>query len=367
MDLLLEMKGNSLRVAGQNVVTEVSFLSQGSGPGSPQPLQYQGIQAAGAGSVPGKHCREPGRGRFSTHRRLGKSRSRRAAHEAHRALGGPATGINARITFRLGPGRWKFFIPAACYDSCPNERDSGYALVSEERTSAPLVMAYDEESGDAVVLIRSTPAKSSMPRARAHGETAFLHATQLGGIGYARAVPRGPCAHGLPSLCGGAFQPHAWEVLAGFHGVSPLLASAGRHVELASFAFARRSPRRSVPCGIPARSRHIQARAPRSRLDLLECIRLRTSCLAGLVRDWSGYTGLALNFDPRIGVHAPPSGYGTAFNSLASEVFPSVLEYGFTGRQLNNALMLHTLGARSGLSNGRTRQRELSGRSWRNA
>ncbi len=349
MDLLLEMKGNSLRVAGQNVMTEVSFLSQGSGPGSPQPLQYQGIQAAGAGSVLGSIAGSQGGAVFRLTDAwekvdLGVRLTRRIE-----LSGGPATGINARITFRLGPGRWKFFIPAACYDSCPNERDSGYALVSEERTSAPLVMAYDEESGDAVVLIRLTPAKSSMPRARAHGETAFLHTTQLGGIGYARAVPRGPA---LMACLPYAEAPSSRMLGKSLQGFTAFLPSSPQQDVMSSWLL---SPLRAgafdEACLAAYQLAHdiYRPEPPDPGLDLLECIRLRTSCLAELVRDWSGYTGLALNFDPRIGVHAPPSGYGTAFNSLASEVFPSVLEYGFTGRQLNNALMLHTLGARSGL------------------
>lgn len=348
MNLRLEMEGNSLRVGGQRVETEVSFLSPDAGPGLAQPFQYQGMQEAGAGSVRGMIAGSRGGAAFrltDTWEKvdLGVQLTRRIE-----LSGGAATGINARVTFRLGQGKWKFFIPAACYDSCPNEQDSGYALVSEERTSAPLVTAYDEESGEAVVLIRLTPARSSMPRVRSRGERTFLHTTDLGGIGYARALPRGPA---LTACLPYAEAPSSRMLGRALEGFMAFLPASPEQDVAVSWLLAPLGPGAfDEACLAAYQLAHgvYRPEPPNPALDLLECVRARTSCMADLLRDWSGYTGLALNFDPRIGAHAPPSGYGTAFNSLARQVFPSVLEYGFTGRQLNNALMLHTLGARSG-------------------
>lgn len=51
----------------------------------------------------------------------------------------------------------------ACYDYTPVEDDQGYAMVTEERTAFPLVMAFDDASGQAVMVLRLTPARESSP------------------------------------------------------------------------------------------------------------------------------------------------------------------------------------------------------------
>src|SRR5271157_5091886 len=86
----------------------------------------------------------------------------------------------------MDSGPWKFFIPGACHDYCPVENDQGYAIVSEERTAFPLVMAYDDGGREAVMLLRLTPARSSAPSVRERGEGEFIQLTEIGGIGFAR-------------------------------------------------------------------------------------------------------------------------------------------------------------------------------------
>lgn len=50
--------------------------------------------------------------------------------------------------------------------------------------------------------------------------------------------------------------------------------------------------------------------------------------------------GFFFHFDPCYGYDSPPSGFGTSFNTIPHETYNHILEYGFTGRQINIAFML---------------------------
>ncbi len=256
-------------------------------------------------------------------------------------------GIGARLALSLVPGNWRFFVPGACYDYSPNEGDAGWAVVSEERTAYPLVMAHDSTRGEATVLLRESPAELSRAFARERGERVFLHATDLGAVGYRRqttdrpaqliaCMPRreGPTSRMLDRSLSAmsALLPPGSEARFSYR-IAVFRAGSFDAACLRAFELAREVAR-------PA--------PPSTRESPAECALRRAERLAELARDWNGHAGFDLNFDPRLGVGTPPSGYGTGFNTLESDVFPQVLEYGFTGRQLNNAATLSRLAASAG-------------------
>ena len=50
--------------------------------------------------------------------------------------------------------------------------------------------------------------------------------------------------------------------------------------------------------------------------------------------------GFFFDFDPEYGYESEPSGFGTSFHTIPHKTYTHILEYGFTGRQLNIALDL---------------------------
>jgi hypothetical protein len=266
-----------------------------------------------------------------------------------RSLGaGEAAGVNLRVAIGLPGGSYRFFIPGACYDYCPVENDTGHAIVSEERCAWPLVMAWDERTGEARALMRTSPATTSLPRVRQKGETEFLHATDIGGLGYDRRAS----SAGLMACLPYAEQPSSRMLGRGLAPFSALLPTGGdMHVRVSYRLETFTADGFDAACFESyGRAHAFCGPVPLDpERDLRSCVHARMDCLAGLARDWNGHSGLALNFDPRVNRESPPSGYGTGFNTLESSVFPRILEYGFTGRQLNNAFMLASCGDEWGM------------------
>ena len=63
-------------------------------------------------------------------------------------------------------------------------------------------------------------------------------------------------------------------------------------------------------------------------------------CRQNLPGIWSGWSGFFFDFDPEYGYESEPSGFGTSFHTIPHKTYTHILEYGFTGRQLNIALDL---------------------------
>lgn len=258
------------------------------------------------------------------------------------------TGINVGFVIPLDSVSWRFFIPGACYDHAPVEDGQGHAVVTEERTAFPLVMAYDEASGRGILLLRLTPARQSSPLLRGLDGGGLLQVTEIGALGFDRRLPS-------PSLS--ALLPHAElptsrmrsSTRPPFLGLLPMDRTLHLEATYLVEGFTSRNFGEACFQGYARASELLRPRPVRTAVELDECVRTRMGCLASLATSWNGHTGFALNFDPRVARDAPPSGYGTGFTTLKSAVFPRVLEYGFTGRQLNNAYMLATCGALWGM------------------
>jgi hypothetical protein len=259
-------------------------------------------------------------------------------------------GVQAILEIPLYQGNWIFFIPGACYKISPLDKDNFGVIVNEERLPFPLVLAYDEMDSRGILLLRSTPATWSENQKSTKGEYSFLHATSLGGIGYSRLTNK----NGVLVCCipyrevplSRAFDKTLHPIYA-FLPADPKRSieviyelttlEASDYSEACRKAFCHAySTIKPEPVNLP--------------FNVYDALRYRTQCLADLAGKWDGYTGLKLNFDPRVSTETPPSGFGREFNKIKSDIFPSILEYGFTGRQLNNAYVLMYLGKKWNIS-----------------
>lgn len=72
-----------------------------------------------------------------------------------------------------------------------------------------------------------------------------------------------------------------------------------------------------------------------------EGIQLRRKCVGRTYREFGpDGAGFFFDFDPEYGYESEPSGFGTSFHTIPHKTYTHILEYGFTGRQLNIALDL---------------------------
>lgn len=263
----------------------------------------------------------------------------------------PTIGVNIALQIPVEYKTWSFFMPAACYEECPVE-SGGEAALEEGRLSYPLVLAYDRASKQGIVLLRvNTACLSEVPN-REIGYSKFIHKTDIGGIGYIKNTNNNG-----PALL--AFLPYregprsvalnkALTPVKAFYplenGISIEVTYVLKSFEPSSYEDAcfqaysyAYSLRNTNPLNLP--------------FSLEDALQYRMASLVSLVREWNGHTGLVLNFNPREGINAPPLGFGTSFNKLFSERYTEILEYGFTGRQLNNAYILMFLSKRLKQSN----------------
>lgn len=270
--------------------------------------------------------------------------------EIHNTCTGLLNGVCAEVHFKLASGVWRFFSPAALYDYSPLEDINGLVIMSEERMAYPLILAYNPNSRASIIVLRDPPARRSEILIRKKFERKFLHSTEIGSLGYHR--PLNDDGQGELIVCLPSKEEPASRMLdsslAPFSAFLPPL--KGKVVRCSYLISTLRSESFDTAC-LAAYSLAKATHQPQPVIegtDLRACIKYRIECLNGLMSEWDGYTGFNLNFDPRIGIDSPPSGYGTAFNALDNNVFRRVLEYGFTGRQINNAYMLDKAGNHSG-------------------
>jgi len=258
---------------------------------------------------------------------------------------GNRDGVWTNLIVPLNGSGLDYFIPAGCYKECPGERPNKGVILMEERLTYPLVLAYDKSIRRGLLLIRVEPAVWSETPKRKIGEQYFLHATDLGGVGYKRTSDKidnalivclpyeesptsralnknlKPIKAFLPLDCGKIIKVIYQFKIIDVNNFDDAC------LEAFDYAFSIHKPK---PVSLP--------------FTLTEAINYRLKRLAELYREWNGYAGFSLNFDPKVGVNSKPSGFERSFNELEHDIYPRVLEYGFTGRQLNNAYMLIFMG-----------------------
>ncbi|HEY0790814.1 MAG TPA: hypothetical protein VGD78_07080 [Chthoniobacterales bacterium] len=235
---------------------------------------------------------------------------------------------------------WRFFAPGMLYSPDQWMADRLYSF-SDHRLAYPLVGAYQAPTGRMVCLLRRTPAEHDSRPSRHKGDSRYLQRTDIGACGISRATQE-ICLHaywpyhdgdrsasldarGTPAT---AFRPVAAE---GFdaHIVYEIWTfQAETYAEAVRETF-----RRAVAVADP--------RPPALPYTLRGAIELRLSSAQRTFQEWpKGGAGFILNFDPEKGYSVPAKAFGASFADHAMADSQEILEYGFTGRQLNLAYVL---------------------------
>jgi hypothetical protein len=229
----------------------------------------------------------------------------------------------------------RYFAPGMVY-SPEQWATGGTYSYCDSRLAYPVVAAIG--ASGVISLMRLNTALVDSAPVREPGSRTFLQRTQIGSVG---------------------FNANANALIASwpyFEGDRSALLDAARHSASAFFPLDRPLDE-TLSYAIDVSQAEDHAEAIRSifeqavenadpspaRVDveLPESVDLRLDSAAKTFRRSAhGFAGFVLNFDPERGYESDPKAFGASFAEHAMSGTHDILEYGFTGRQLNLAYML---------------------------
>jgi hypothetical protein len=231
----------------------------------------------------------------------------------------------------------RFCAPAMVYSPAQHAEPGTYVF-NDGRLAYPLVTAWT--GGSAVTLLRtSLPAYDDKPD-RTTGQSEYPHRTDIGALGFttgaqSQLVATWPYREGdRSSLLDANGTPAS-----AYHPVGP----DGLDVTIAYDLITRPAPTfADAVAGAYAYAATVNPPRPAELpFTLDEAIDLRLASLADTYTEWApGAAGFRLNFDPDRGYDAEAKAFGASFTEHGMGGSHGILEYGFTGRQLNAAHML---------------------------
>ncbi|MCL6442590.1 MAG: AGE family epimerase/isomerase [Alicyclobacillus sp.] len=255
----------------------------------------------------------------------------------------PPTGIHLTTHLRwesAGAGNFRFFVPSCLYTYGKDTPPSRSFM--DDRMAYPMIVAYNTSTGQSLSVSRHTlPTKANRP-VREPGQLQFLQETDIGSLGYLLAdsgevhltvdwpYHEGPISAAIDSSLSPctAFYPLPKLTWSTETTYDIFLRNTHDFATAAFEAFEQMMVMTQVePVKLPFSTR--------------ESIDYRLLSLAKTYKEWAdGEAGFFINFDPRHGYDSAPSGFGTSFHTIPSNSYDGILEYGFTGRQLNAAYTL---------------------------
>jgi len=248
-------------------------------------------------------------------------------------------GFQLGLELQLEPGAYRFFAPAMMYspDQCVGHARLSY---SDHRLAYPLVAAHDQSTGHMICLNRVSLPTFDARAQRSAKDSRFIQQTDIGACGF---VPNDAApglsaywpyhegdtsamldAAGTPAS---AFYPLRDSLEASFvYEIALFEADTFADGVFTAFENAF-TLAETVPVQLP--------------FTLEEAIDFRLSSLAKVYQEWdAAAAGFILNFDPEQGYATQAKAFGASFTHHQTGESQDILEYGFTGRQLNAAYML---------------------------
>ncbi|HEY8590925.1 MAG TPA: hypothetical protein VIL55_15375, partial [Naasia sp.] len=192
--------------------------------------------------------------------------------------------------------------------------------------------------GSVVWLARAEPATVDNGPVRTAGQSSYLHDTDIGSVGF---VPGGDLLAAIP------YRESAASAMLDSAGTPALafapLAPEGTDLRVVYRVGAATAAAYTDAVAIVFED-VLELAAPTptpTPVPLRESIDLRLdSASRTWVRDATGFAAFVLNFDPERGYPSTAKAFGASFADHAMSNARDIIEYGFTGRQLNLAALL---------------------------
>ncbi len=233
---------------------------------------------------------------------------------------------------------FRFHAPATWYGSIDQHRENAVRLFMDDRLSYPLVLGYDSSTGTTVALARTRLATQALPPQREAGQSRYLQRTNIGSIGYARSGGRIVYQAHLPYYEG----ERSVALSAEQQPVSAYYPLDEQAIELQT-AYELRVVNQwgfdeAVFDEFKYRAEQSEPQPVQLSFSLEQSMGYRLASLKASYRELpGGAAGFFFHFDPRQGYRSAPSGFGASFVNIPHESYQTVLEYGFTGRQIHAA------------------------------
>lgn len=257
----------------------------------------------------------------------------------------PDEGISFSACLKVEDGAQSFRvgIPAVEYNQRIGKEECVYHSFMEDRLPGAVMVLYGEETGESVTIQKTVPAVYTEKEMRVPGQNKYLHKTEVTSIGYGSDT----CAY--VTLCW-PYEERESSVALDSSG-TPVKAFYPLQEDFeAEFSY-RIALKGAVSftealyagyCDLAGRLEECRCMQPAALpFGLEEEISFRKASVKKTYREFGTEgAGFFFHFNPQKGYGSQPSGFGTVNHLIPHETYTYVLEYGFTGRQIDIALSL---------------------------
>ncbi len=261
---------------------------------------------------------------------------------------GGIDGIN--IGFECGidyikQSRWRFCLPAAHYTRPEEISGSKLFAYMEDRLTASFAASFNLSEKKLYTLTKCSPARRTERPERRKGQPEYLQRTDISSLGYRQ------------SNLGEIYLLSFWPYYEGEKSVAldSNMTSAtayfpldGENIHTEMVYRLEIKDYESYSEGLCETFALLATDLDKDSQRLAELsfstedsIEYRIASLGMTYKEFGiDGAGFFFHFDPRYGYGSLPSGFGTSFNNIPHDSYAHILEYGFTGRQINAALIM---------------------------
>lgn len=242
---------------------------------------------------------------------------------------------------------WRFCVPSMVYTK--SKRYSGHErrTFMEDRLTAPMVLAYEADTGNYFYLSKENPSRLVEDAVREKGDSRFIQKTENVSIGYTAEAgnriyfesfwPYGEedrssalSSDERPAVAYYPLTGEDFEYEFIYHMEN---GQADSYAKAVYEAFERNA----------VRMEENGERVVNLPFTQKESRNFRMKSLGETYREFEdGGAGFFFHFNPQYGYGSRPSGFSTCYDTIPHNSYTHILEYGFTGRQINAAYIMAT-------------------------
>lgn len=240
---------------------------------------------------------------------------------------------------------WRLCVPSMVYTKPMPCGVYEQRTFMEDRLTAPMVLAYDTRTGAYVQCAKEKPYRVIGEAVREKGDSRYLQKTENSSIGY-RISEEG-------TLCFACSWPYGEEDKSAALSADERPAIAyypldGEAFELELSYRLHRGQKDSFAAAVYEAYEREAVRLEAAGETVAELPfsmeasrQYRMKSLGESYREFEGGgAGFFFHFDPLYGYGSRPSGFSTCYDTIPHNSYTHILEYGFTGRQINAAYIM---------------------------
>ena len=240
---------------------------------------------------------------------------------------------------------YRFCIPSMIYSNKKEEAKRVRHSYMEDRLTGPMVLAYNESTGEYISFTKEKPSRYVKEMIRNIGDTRYLHEVHAVSIGYSVRDDDSvwfesswPYAEGDKSSALSADERPA----AAYYPLD------GREFSVEMSFRIHEGKNESFAAACYETYEHLAKVMETLGEDIIclpctkkESIDYRMESLGKSYREFApDGAGFFFHFDPKFGYGSRPSGFSTCYDTIPHNSYIHILEYGFTGRQINAAFVM---------------------------